>query len=216
MRTVPGSVNIPVAKFPQATTPATAVEPAKVAADLVESFNEALDKKDFAILSHLFVEDGHWRDHLAVSWVFRTIQSPPRILDFLRESAGSRDGMRLKRISIDATTDVRAPKIAPLDAAGKVSGIQFFTNVETVLGKGVGLVRLVEQAGEWKIFTLYTRLDELRGHEEGVNERRPNGVEHGGQPGRKNWAERRQQDVDYNSGSEPAVLVVGTYAHQMV
>ncbi|KAL6408851.1 indole-3-pyruvate monooxygenase-like protein [Ilyonectria robusta] len=209
MRTVPGSVNIPVAKFPSAPKIAAAVDPAQVAASVVDSVNQVLAKRDFAALSQFFVDDGYWRDHLALSWVFRTVKSPPRIQEFLQSCAGSKDGFRLKKLAVDGTTTVRAPKIVPIDASGNVSGVQFFVAVETVLGTGVGLARLVEQGGQWKIFTLYTRLEELRGYEEIINERRVKGAEHGGKPGRKNWAEKRALAANFNDGSDPSVLVVG-------
>ncbi|KAF7562243.1 hypothetical protein G7046_g1898 [Stylonectria norvegica] len=209
MRTVPGSINIPVAKFPSSPQPSAELDPAKVAADLVESFNKALERNDYPALAELFVDDGYWRDHLALSWVFRTVQTPPQILEFLKSCAGSRDGFRLKKINVDASSPVRAPKIQPVDASGNVTGIGFFFSAETVLGTGIGLARLVEQGGKWKIFTLYTRLEELRGHEEPTKHRRVKGAEHEGKPGRKNWAEQRAAAADFEAGSEPAVLVVG-------
>ncbi|RQM05774.1 hypothetical protein DH86_00003991 [Scytalidium sp. 3C] len=129
---------------------------------------------------------------------------------FLQACAESKDGFRLKSIDIDATTTVRSPKVVSIDAAGSVSGIQSFVTVETVLGTGVGLMRLVEnELGEWKIFTLYTRVDKLNGHEEATRHRRPKGAEHGGKPGRQNWADKREAEVDLSTGKEPAVLVIG-------
>lgn len=208
MRPVPGSVNIHVAKFPPVAKSASTVDPTVAASNLVSTFNQALDKKDFTALSHLFVDNGYWRDHLAVTWSFRTVWTPPTILDFLQNSSRSRDGFRLRKIAVDGRTAVRAPKVAPIDTAGQVSSVQFFITLETVLGAGTGLVSLVEQGGQWKIFTLYTRLEELRGHEEAINGRRARGVQHGGKPGRKNWAETRQADTEFTS-SEPSVLVVG-------
>ena len=208
MRPVPGSVNIPVAKFPPVVKSASTIDPAEAASALVSTLNQALDKHDFTALSHLFVDNGYWRDHLAVTWAFRTVWTPPAILDFLKSSSRSRDGFRLRQIAVDDSTAVRAPKLTPIATTGQGSGVQFFITLETVLGTGTGLVNLVEQGGEWKIFTLYTRLEELRGHEEATNGRRAQGVQHGGRPGRKNWAERRQADADFTS-SEPAVLVVG-------
>ncbi|KAI1741871.1 hypothetical protein F4680DRAFT_457637 [Xylaria scruposa] len=209
MRCVPGSVNVKLAKFPSPTKTIEDLDPSKVATNVVENFNKALDRGDYSTIANLFVEDGHWRDHLALSWVFRTIQTPSRILDFLQSCAKSRDSFRLKSVDVDAGTAVRRPKIIPIDASGSVSGIQFFIRVTTVLGSGTGLVRLVEQGGHWKIFTLYTKLEELRGHEEAINDRRIKGAEHGGKPGRKNWAEKRAAEVDFNAGNEPAVLVIG-------
>ncbi|KAI0204251.1 hypothetical protein F4808DRAFT_448905 [Astrocystis sublimbata] len=213
MRCVPGSVNIKLAQFPSQTTTKTVdgldPSPSSVASELVGRFNKALEENDYAAISNLFVADGYWRDHLALSWVFRTVQTHPGILDFLQSCAKSRDGFRLKSIEVDDETGVKGPKAIPIDASGSVSGIQFFIKLTTVIGAGVGLVRLVEEAGQWKIFTLYTRLDELREHEEATYQRRTKGVEHGGKPGRQNWAERRTAEADFDAGSEPAVLVVG-------
>jgi hypothetical protein len=203
------SVNIPVATFPSATKSSEEIDAAKVATTVVEAFNQALDKKDYAAVSQLFAQDGYLRDHLALSWVFRTVQKPAQILEFLQSLTTSRDGFRLKKISVDSTTTLKAPKVQVIDAAGDVTGIQFFITAETVIGTGVGLVRLAEQDGQWKIFTMYTRLDELNGFEQALGPNRPKGAEHGGKPGRKNWAERRELNFNLQDGSEPAVLVVG-------
>ncbi|KAI1156390.1 hypothetical protein F4825DRAFT_459136 [Nemania diffusa] len=209
MRCVPGSVNIKVAKFPFATKHVEGLDPSRIASNLVDSLNKAIEQEEYSAIANLFVEDGYWRDHLALSWVFRTIQTRPQILDFLKKCAESKDGFRLKSIDVDASTVIRGPKIVTVDAAGSVSGVEFFIRATTALGTGVGLVRLVEQEGQWKIFTLYTRLEELRGHEEAINERRAKGVEHGGKPGRKNWAEKRAAEADINADNEPAVVVIG-------
>lgn len=208
MRTVPGSFNIDVAKFPSVNLPAGVVDAAKVASDLVEAVNQALQKSDYKTLSSYFVQTGYWRDHLALTWTFRTIHSPPLILDFLQSSSGSRDGFRLKEITVDCSSGAKSPKVAPLDAAGDVTGVQFFITLKTAIGAGSGLIKLVHEGGNWQIFTLYTRLEELQGYEEPINVRRSRGVQHGGNPGRKNWAERRQAEADFTSGN-PTVLVLG-------
>jgi len=209
MRPVPGSINIAAAKFPQSVKPAKSTQPSEIAANFVSSFNNALQRNNLLDVSLLFLEGGYWRDHLAITWQLRTLQGPARIYDFLKGAATSRDGFRIKKIEVDASNAVRAPKVAPVDADGEVMGVQFFLTVDTAIGTGLGLVRLVEEAGSWKIFTLYTRLEELKGHEEAIYDRRPRGVEHGGKPGRQNWADRRAAAIDYTDGSEPAVIVVG-------
>ncbi|KAJ4174210.1 hypothetical protein NW754_004625 [Fusarium falciforme] len=209
MRTVPGSINIPVAKFPAPSKTPASSDPQEVAAALVENINQAVQKHDYPALARLFADDGYWRDHLALSWVFRTVQGPSAILDFLKSAAGSKDGFRLKSISIDDSSAVRSPKTIPIDGLATVFGVQFFFTIETALGTGQGLARAVEHNGEWKIFTLYTRLQDFKGYEESINEHRPKGVEHGGKPGRKNWAQRRAAAANFEDGSEPAVLIIG-------
>ena len=207
MRTTPGSVNIHLAKFP-AAKPTPSIDPAKAASQVVDTFNQALEKQEYAILAHLFLENGYWRDHLAVTWALRTLRTPPNILGFVQSSSHSRDGFRLRKIAIDDSTPFRAPKVANVDAAGEVAGVTFFITLDTAIGTGTGLVSLAEEDGEWKIFHLYTRLDQITGHEEEINGRRPHGVKHGGRPGRKNWKERRQAEVEFET-EEPAVLIVG-------
>lgn len=210
MRTVPGSINIPVAKFPSPPKSVSiSIKPQEVAANVVKSFNRALLRNDYSTLSTLFQEDGYWRDHLALSWKFRTVQGPDSILNFLTNCAGSKDGFRLKEITVDDSLEVRSPKVLPIDSSGHVLGVQFFFTLKTALGTGQGLCRLAEDHGQWKIFTFYTRIQELTGYEESINHRRPKGAEHGGQPGRKNWAERRAVASNFEGESEPTVLIIG-------
>jgi hypothetical protein len=210
MRPVPGSINIAPASFPQPTKAKKSTQPSEIAANFAVAFNDALRRKALLDVSLLFLDNGFWRDHLALTWELRTLQGPPRIYDFLKGAATSRDGFRIQKINVDASNAVRSPKFAPVDADGEVMGVQFFLTVDTVHGTGQGLVRLVEEAGHWRVFTLYTRLEELKGHEEAIFDRRPVGAEHGGKPGRNNWADKRTAALDYTDGTEPAVLVIGT------
>lgn len=208
IHTLPGSVNIPLAQFPPASQ-VGAVKADKEAAAAIEALNNALPNADYQAASELFAEGGFWRDHLALSWEFRTVKSPDGILQFLEACAKSRDGFRLQRISLDTSTPSRQPAVVPIDGEAKVHGIHAFFLFETVIGSGEGTMRLVLEQGKWKIFTLYTSLRELKGHEEGTFHRRPSGVEHGRKPGRKNWAERRRLEYEFNEGVEPQVLIVG-------
>ncbi|KAM0242115.1 hypothetical protein ACHAP5_007352 [Fusarium lateritium] len=209
MWAVPGSTNIALAKFPSASKTKSSSNPQEIATAVVTAVNKALQSRDYPALAQLFADDGFWRDHLALTWSFRTVQGPSNVLDFLKSCAQSKDGFRLSRIDVDTTNSTRAPQIVDIDGKGEVQGVQFFFTLETVLGKGQGLARLVEVNGQWKIFTLYTRIQDFKGHEEDVNGNRPRGVEHGGKPGRKNWAQRRAAAADFADGDDPAVLIVG-------
>ncbi|KUM59227.1 hypothetical protein ACN42_g7916 [Penicillium freii] len=208
IRGVPGSVNIPVARFP---VPSKNVirEPEQIASNLVNAFNLALAKRDFGDIASLFGDNGFWRDHLALSWQLRTVQGHEPIVEFLEKCSESRDGMRLQKISIDRSTSIRAPKVCALDGAGEVQGVQCFFTAETVHGSAVGIARLAQQNDAWKIYTLFTALKELKGHEELLGHRRPKGAEHGGHPDRKNWAEKRADFSAYTDGHEPSVLIIG-------
>ncbi|KAL5361503.1 hypothetical protein BJX96DRAFT_165946 [Aspergillus floccosus] len=196
LRTVPGSVNIPLARLP-APSKGVNVDAELVATDLVDVFNLALAQRNYRKVASLFGENGFWRDHLALSWQLRT------------RCSESRDGMRLRKVSIDRSSPVRAPKLCALDGAGEVQGIQFFFQAETVHGSGVGIARLAMQGDIWRIFTFFTALQELNGHEERLGYRRPKGAEHGGHPDRKNWAEKRVDSATYADNREPTVLIIG-------
>jgi hypothetical protein len=200
-RVEPGSVNIPVGKVPPSAT-STSVDQSEVAAKLIGQFNEYLAKKDYSSLANLFLENGYWRDHLALSWDLHTLQGRGRIRAFLTE------GARLTNIDIDTSTAFRAPHFGPIDGFGDVQGIEFFISVTNEIGTGRGVVRLAESHGHWKIFTLFTALHELKGHEEPVYHRRSAGVEHGGKADRKNWLDRRVAESSFEETS-PTVLILG-------
>ena len=95
----------------------------------------------------------------------------------------------------------------PADEADGVVTAWF--RFETAVGRGRGLLRLVEEDGP-KAFTFLTTLYELKGHEEPRNEHRPMGAEHGANKQRTTWKERRQQEAEsLGSTTQPYVLVVG-------
>lgn len=208
MQYLPGSVNIPLTEFPPPSS-VVDVDAAHEVKSVVDRLNGSLDDTSLTSTAGLFAKGGYWRDHLMLSWNFRTVQGPSRIAEFLQACSRSRDGFRLRRMAVDDGSPSRRPATAPLDGQGRVLGIQAFLSVETVRGKGDGLIRLAHEDGGWKIFTMYTSLRELRGHEEGTFHRRPLGVSHGGQPGRRNWADERSLAREYKDGTEPKVLILG-------
>ena len=77
---------------------------------------------------------------------------------------------------------------------------------ETRVARCRGHVRL----RDGRIWTLFTAIDELKGHEERVRERRPAGAEHGVHPGRLSWAEVRDRERSHLGIShQPDVVIVG-------
>lgn len=200
-RVEPGSVNIPVADL----TAVKAVKPEDVdkgTEEWVNSFNKAIQSSDFAGLSDLFLPEAYWRDHLCLSWDFHTFKGPEQAIEFLKK------GCRLKSVAVDRSSAFRSPTVTVLDGKGQVPGIQTFLTTESDVGRGLGVARLVQQGGKLKAFSLFTSMRELKGHEEAIFGRRPEGVEHGGKPGRKNWAERRAAEENFEE-SEPTVLIIG-------
>jgi cation diffusion facilitator CzcD-associated flavoprotein CzcO len=196
-----GSVNIPLGEYPPTSTNKS-VDASAVANDIVNKLNEALSKQDSSSVANLFLKDlSYWRDHLALTWDLRTSKGSANIKEYLDSSK-----VALTKIEVDRSSEFRSPKFGPIDAWGDVEGISFFFKFETDIGRGEGTVNLAEDEGEWKVFTIYTLLTELKGHEEPVKHRRSRGVKHGGDPDRKNWKERREaEQVEI----DPKVLIIG-------
>lgn len=205
-RREPGSCKLNTATFPQ-TESAAGVNAHDIADEWVLYFNKSLREPSDDTINRLFLKESYWRDQLALSWDFHTFHGPEKILTFFRSGP-----IRIKSISLDCSNALRQPNISGFDAHGKVNGVVSFLTVETDVGNGRGLVRLVqdlEDGGKWKAFTLFTAMHELKGHEETVKGNRPNGVEHGAQQGRKTWQERRKAMENFEDGLEPTVLIIG-------
>ncbi|KAK3313214.1 dimethylaniline monooxygenase (N-oxide forming) [Apodospora peruviana] len=196
-----GSTNIQACPWP-ATAKDQSVDAAATADKIIESFNRALESKDYESLTHLFVEDGYWRDHLALSWSLRTLQGRHKIRDFLAK------GCSLTKVDVDASSDFRKPQLTGFAPAGNVKGISLYTRIATQHGSGRGVIRLVETDNQWKIWIFFSTLEELKSHEEPLGPRRPNGVQHGATPGRTNWLDRRREEENF-SDQEPVVLIIG-------
>ena len=196
-----GSFNLRPAPWPE-TAKSKDVDAASVASKTLATLNAALAGGDFGSIADAFLENGYWRDHLALSFELRTLKGRETIQTFLSKQCN------VTHIAVDASSAWKAPKLINFAPLGDVQGIQFYTVVTTKFGTGRGVVRLVEKEGIWKIWTFYTVLEELRGFEEPVRGNRVKGVQHGEQPGRKNWRDRRNDDSEFKD-SDPEVLIIG-------
>lgn len=206
-RIEPGSVNHPPAPWPaHFKTEPTPDEVAKIAANVVDTVNNHFDK-----VPDLFLHEsqpGFWRDHLALTWNLRTLKGKDKIRDFLQTEAQVKEVPF--QIQIDESHPFRTPKVAAFAPVDGLKGIQFYITFTSQNGKGRGVVRLVqeEKTEDWKIWTLFTTLEEYRDLAEPRGPNRPKGVEHGGQPGRMNWAQKRQEEINFTN-HEPDVLILG-------
>ncbi len=170
----------------------TAVEPVAAEVDQwLARFEEALAAGDSAAAAELFGEDSFWRDLVAFTWNIKTVEGPAGVRDML-----------------DATLGHTRPRnwrtSEPPDAADGVTTA--WITFETEAGRGEGLLRL----RDGKAWTLLTALYELKGHEEPAGPGRPKGVEHGADPNRRSWLERRQDEAEtLGFETQPEVVIVG-------
>jgi hypothetical protein len=200
-RSEPGSVNIPRAVLPR-TAKDLQVDAAAVATKIIDSLDHSLQGEDYDAIAGLFLADCYWRDHLALSWNLRTVKGRDNITAYLKS------GCSLTKVELDTTSAWRSPQVVPFDGKGEVKGIQFYTKIVTKFGTGRGFGRLAQTDDGWKIWTFFTALREIDGHEESIGRNRPRGVEHGSDPDRKNWADRREDDREFRN-QDPDVLIIG-------
>ena len=202
-RVEPGSVNIPLGAYP-ASAASSDVDAVQVVQGILTKLKDAITQKDSAAIAKLFLGDNsYWRDHLALTWELRTLKGSDKISNFVASSSTP-----FTKLEIDTSESSRQPRFGGIDAFGEVNGITSFLTFETQVGRGRGILKLAEDNGEWKIFTIFAGLTELKGHEEPTGRRRTKGVQHGGDPNRKNWRERREAEKNLE-GIEPKVLIIG-------
>lgn len=158
------------------------------------AFEDALAARDIDRAAGLFAATSFWRDLIAFSWNLTTVENPDGVADLLTATLDRVDpsGFRLSE---------------PAATADGVTTAWF--EFETAVGRGRGLVRIIDEDGP-KAWTFLTTLYELKGHEEPKGVRRPMGAEHGANKERVTWLEKRQaEDAALGVDTQPYVLVVG-------
>jgi hypothetical protein len=206
-----GSFPLKLATFPSSeptSTSNTSIDAQFIATTWVDGFNKAINSPDAAGIPNLFLCESYWRDQLCLSWDFHCLNGLDKIVDQLKKSC---KGSRIKSLALDKSSALRSPTETVLDADGKIHIVQSFLTIETDVGNGAGIVRLARDDGTWKVFTLFTFLKELKGHEELIAKKRPLGVEHGEHVSRENWLDRRNEEKNFERGEDPAVLIIGKW-----
>lgn len=183
-----------------------ALNPFKTAQKWLSALETQL-AKDGSKLSEVFNEDSWWRDMLSLDWEFHTIKGLSRIQNFV--------GQHQPRVQLSNLRLQDGGKAQPA-FENPVEGLTWLTSMfffETSIGRGSGVFYLT-QAGEgsdWKAYSVYTCLQELKDVEESVGPRRlegtldsmPGGIREG------TWIERRQRQIEF-ADQEPTVLVIGS------
>jgi cation diffusion facilitator CzcD-associated flavoprotein CzcO len=182
-----------------------------LASEWINAFNQSLaaapQSPDAA--AHLFLTDSYWRDALGVTWQLDTMVGGDAIVTALRENA-TRVG--LSDLSLDDT----ASPPQWVNRAG-TDAIEAFFRFETKAAIGRGIVRLcptTEPAAtgnsdrQWAAWTLFTAIDQLKGHEEKLDRNRPTGSSYSRDFRGPNWLDKRLAAQKYED-RDPAVLVVG-------
>ena len=163
----------------------------QVVAEWLDAFNAALAAGDAVGAAELFEPDGFWRDLIALTWNLKTLEGRDEI-----------------RAMLEATLATAAPAdFAVTEPPAQADGVtEAWLEFDTAVGRGRGHLRL----RDGRAWTLLTTLYELSGHEEPRGGRRPMGAEHGVDPDRNSWLERRQREAsELGYAQQPSVLVIG-------
>jgi putative flavoprotein involved in K+ transport len=169
----------------------TPTAPTDSAQAWLAKFAEALAERDPQAVVALLGTACFWRDLVAFTWNLRTEEGPEAIAVML---------------------EARLADVAPSgfalrgEASESEGGVEAWFDFETRVARCSGHLRLREGLA----WTLLTAMEELKGHEERVRERRPVGAEHGVHPGRLSWAERRiHERQELGISQQPDVVIVG-------
>lgn len=168
----------------------------------LRDFEDAAGRQDIASLASLFAGDSHWRDLVAFSWDVRTYSGREDI-----KSALANNIPAMQPSSLRVAPKRVAPRLVKRAGIETIEGIIAF---ETKAGRGSGILRLVPDpdAGNLKAWVLLTTLDDIKGHEQQINARRPRGEEWSGGFGGENWMDHRKKQIAY-ADREPTAVVIG-------
>jgi putative flavoprotein involved in K+ transport len=184
-------------------TTRTIVSDAERASAWLSRFEQALVSGEPAGIEALFQSDSHWRDLVALTWHVFTANGAPQIAtDVLRfqKQAKARDFC----LAAGRTAPRRVRRLG-------VDVLEALFDFETEVGRGSGVVRLIvddDASTTTKAWVFHTALQELKGFEDKVGERRPTGEAYSRNFGGENWLDQRTRIAAFED-REPTVLVIG-------
>ncbi|BCS21171.1 flavin-containing monooxygenase [Aspergillus puulaauensis] len=174
----------------------------------IDKFNAIFWNHKIDQLGDILHENSWWRDMLALTWDFRTLQGLDRITSFVRDNY-----LRARFCNFDyCRTDRVHPEVEfPVPGLSWVRVVFTFDN-RFGGGNGVAYLTKGERDGQWKAYSIYTALDNLNRsgapHPERTGRDRPEGniVSFPCVPG-KTWLEQREE-LEFHD-RDPTVLIVG-------
>lgn len=165
-----------------------------IATTWFRAFSNKLEAKNGSSVTDVLLEQAFWRDTLALTWDFRTFEGKELIgkalQDLLPRAALS--NLQLK----DETITLQKPY-------PDLTWIQAMFEFKTAVGVCSGIFRIVPTATEeWKGYTIYTNLEELKCFPERTGPNRDFVPNHG------MWPEKRKMETDFKD-RDPTVGVIG-------
>ena len=163
-------------------------------------FNAACAADDTTALGRLFLEDGHWRDIVALTWRIVTHSGREDVAAGLLPAI-AKSGAR--QFVVDP--DRFPPRF--VERAGEET-VEAILRFDTRVGIGAGILRLKLTDGSAAAWTLMTALHSIAGHDEETMRLAREEPAFERDFGGPNWLDKRQAALRY-ADREPAVLIVG-------
>ncbi|GJJ11303.1 hypothetical protein Clacol_005535 [Clathrus columnatus] len=170
----------------------------KLAINFVKQFSDAIATGNVDSVASLFTDDCLWRDFLALTWDFNTLFRINNVRKMLEA--------RLAKTQI---TNIRLAEHRDLAPTFVTSSPLLFVNVpfnfQTAAGDCIGIAKLVPLTSlnsvEWKVYILFTNLDQIKGHPDKIG------------PNRKkepipNFIRERQKEMAFRD-EDPRVIIIG-------
>ena len=141
-----------------------------IATAWLDTFGKALADKDIKAFVDHFTPDGWLKDALVFGWDYRSLAGPDKIATYLTEG-NALQSSSITNVELD-TREGLAP--APFQIPSITPGIELAFTFQAPAVFCRGFARLIPMAppngGEWKALTVYLMVDQVKGHEEAVNE----------------------------------------------
>jgi putative flavoprotein involved in K+ transport len=185
------TVTAPPAPASDAAAASASESASQSASRWLADFGAALERRDLQAVLALFGEDCYWRDLVSFTWNLKTLEGKAQIEAMLQ-----------------ATLAHVAPSNWALEGEATSEGgvVDAWCTFETAPARGRGHLRLKDG----RCWTLLTTMTELKGFEEKKGPSRIKGAEHGVQPGRKSWLERKtEEEATLGHAEQPYCVIIG-------
>lgn len=166
----------------------------------LDDFSAAIASRSVDRVVSLVTDDCYWRDLLALTWDLGTFHGHAAITGLLESNL---EAAELSSFEADSG---HAPRAVVGDDGTTIEAFYLF---ETPTAWCRGVVKLVEVDGAWRAASIMTGVEDVKGHERAIGERRPTGPRHlADASSKRNWKDRRDESRTY-ADRDPDVVVIG-------
>ncbi|KAK2773563.1 hypothetical protein FQN52_004542 [Onygenales sp. PD_12] len=128
----------------------------------LESFSRAVQEQDWEAFGGLFCDNGFWKDSLTLTFDKRTLSGKDKIVQAWKTLSATRKPTVLTSkqeygLGIEPKFERLIPTLGCLD-------VPFCFTTENPKSENVGLIKLIPEGGQWKIWVLATEVVSLTEH----------------------------------------------------